>query len=662
MDICLVAVPFMPLQRPSIGLSILKASLVNAGFDAEVIYTNIKFAERIGIENYWLISTYSNIDYLGEWIFSQTAFRDFYGDEAGYFDYAENILRETINNDELMAVYLNGQSMREYFTNLRSITTTFIDAMAENILAHHPRIVGCSSTLQEHCASLALLRRIHELNPDIITMIGGANCEAVMGQITHKNFLFVDYVVSGEAEMLLPELCRNILQLGREIPDSALPLGVLGPMSRFSMPVRNIGRAVVQDLNQSAIPDYSDYFAQLTDSSLKNYVDPALIIETSRGCWWGDKLRCSFCGLNSEESQFRSKTAPRVQLELISQTERYQISNYLTADNILNQRFFKDLIPSLGNTEAKYSFFFEIKANLTRKQVSLLKDAGIHCLQPGIESLHSELLNLLYKGVSARQNIELLKWTLEYRIDTCWYILTEIPGAREEWYAEMAKILPLIAHLQPPMGFSKICFSRFSPYHNEPSRFGLDLVPMPGYQRIFPMSTDDLADFAYYFIDLNEIGSKHRHSLAMQNLRANYAVWKTAWTANADKARTKLSMIIDETAITITDTRPCAIQQQITLTGLPKAIYSICDTAASLPKILDELSKTYGMDIATTQLEHELEALLKLKTMMHIDGRYLSLAVREHENLSYAPYPGGTIDGAKIHWKFFLNRLKAKET
>lgn len=661
MDVCLVAVPFMPLQRPSIALSILKACLVNAGLNTEVLYTNIAFAERAGIENYWFISTYSNIDYLGEWIFSQAAFPDFYTNETSHLDYAETILRETVSDDDLLNVYLNGQSIRTYFAGIRSAAAAFIDEIAIKILALHPRIVGCSSTLQEHCAALALLRKIHELNPDIITMMGGANCEGVMGQMTHKNFAFVDYVVSGEAELLLPGLCRNILELGRNIQDSALPLGVLGPLSRLSTSTRSIGRAVVQNLNQSAIPDYSDYFLQLNNSSIKHYIDPALIIETSRGCWWGDKLRCSFCGLNSEESQFRSKTAQRIQHELATQTERYQISNYLTADNILNHLFFNDLIPYLKSAEPKYSLFFEVKANLTRQQVCSLKKAGIHCIQPGIESLHSELLKLLYKGVSARQNIELLKWTLEYQVDTCWYILTEIPGAHEQWYAEMAEVFELITHLQPPMGFSKIFFSRFSPYHDKPSQYGLNLVPIPGYQGIFPMSADDLTNFAYYFIDLNEVAGKHRHSAAMQNLQANYMAWRTAWTTNTNERRAQLSMIDNQTEIIITDTRPCAIQKTIILTGLAKYIYTICDTATSLAKIFDELNKINDIDGASTQVERELDALLKLKIIMQIDGRYLSLAVREHHDLAYAPYPGGTINGAKLHWKFFLNRLKAKE-
>jgi magnesium-protoporphyrin IX monomethyl ester (oxidative) cyclase len=52
---------------------------------------------------------------------------------------------------------------------------------------------------------LALLRIIKEKNPDIITLLGGANCEASMGQAAKRNFPWIDFVVSGEADLLFPK-------------------------------------------------------------------------------------------------------------------------------------------------------------------------------------------------------------------------------------------------------------------------------------------------------------------------------------------------------------------------------------------------------------------------------------------------------------------------
>ncbi|TAN49383.1 MAG: RiPP maturation radical SAM protein 1 [Methylococcaceae bacterium] len=655
MDVCLVAVPYMPLQRPSIALSILKASLANVGIDTGVLYTNIEFAERIGIENYWFISTFSHLDLLGEWLFSRKAFPDFHSNEDVYFETAENILREVVDNDRLLNFYLKGQSIHSYFTGLRSIAATFIDDMAANIVAHAPRIVGCSSTFQEHCPGLALLKKVHDLNPDIITMMGGANCEGTMGQVTHKNFLFVDYVVSGEAEILLPELCQKILVSGHNIPDSLLPLGVLGPMSRqSSKPMRTIGRAVVQDFNKSPIPDFSDYFEQIGKSSIQEYLSQALAIETSRGCWWGDKHQCTFCGLNGSDAMFRYKSAQRVQHELEIQTGKYGITNYLSADNILGLSYFKDLIPSLAKNTTKYSLFFEIKSNLSRKQMQMLKEAGVDCAQPGIENLHTELLKLINKGVTAKQNIEILKWGLEYKIDIFWFLLLDIPGGQEAWYNEVAEIIPLIAHLQPPMRVNWVEYCRFSPYHNEQNRFGLNLAPYPCYTFIYPMSKEDIFDFAYLFIDLNDTEKKQRHSEVMKKLKSNAMAWQCNWDYSANHPKTELTMAADDDALQIIDTRPCAVQKHIVLTGLPKRVYEICDTSALPQKIHETLNNEGYMDITPAQLDIELGTLIDMKIMLKVDDHYLSLAVRKHPELSYAKFPSGCIEYSKIHSKFFV--------
>lgn len=654
MDVCLVAVPYMPLQRPSIALSILKSSLTNAGMDAFVLYTNIEFAERIGIENYWFISTFSHLDFLGEWLFSQKAFPDFHSDDEAYFKTAETTIRETVDNDRLLGFYLKGQSIPAYFTNLKNIAAAFIDDMAANIVARAPRIVGCSSTFQEHCPGLALLKRVQELNPDIITMMGGANCEGIMGQVTHKNFTFVDYVVSGEAEILLPELCRNILTAGRNIPDPALPLGVLGPMSRqASEPTRNIGRAVVQDLNQSPTPDFSDFFERMGKSSIQDYLSLALAIETSRGCWWSDKHQCTFCGLNGNDAYFRRKAAQHVLKELENQTNTYGINNYLIADNILGLPFFKDLIPELSRESGKYSLFYEIKSNLNRKQMCMLKEAGVNSVQPGIESLHSELLKSISKGVTARQNIELLKWALEYKIDVLWFLLLDTPGDRETWYKEMAEIFPLLVHLQPPIKMNWVEYCRFSPYHNEQARFNLDLVPYPGYAYIYPISHSDIPNIAYFFVDLNNDKNTQRHTEAMRKVKSNMLAWQRYWDYSTNHPKTELTMIDADNALQIVDTRPCAIQKQIVLTGLPKKIYEICDTAALPRKILETLNSDGSTNITPTQLDNELDALIDMKIMLKVDDHYLSLAVRNHPELSYAKFPSGCIEYSKIHGKFF---------
>src|SRR3954465_271775 len=51
-------------------------------------------------------------------------------------------------------------------------------------------------------------------------------------------------------------------------------------------------------------------------SPLNGALRPLMLIETARGCWWGAKNHCTFCGLNGETMGFRAKSADRVMTEI----------------------------------------------------------------------------------------------------------------------------------------------------------------------------------------------------------------------------------------------------------------------------------------------------------------------------------------------------------
>src|SRR5262249_27892225 len=196
--------------------------------------------------------------------------------------------------------------------------------------------------------------------------------------------------------------------------------------------------------------DFSDYFQALERSPLREAILPALVIETSRGCWWGQKSQCTFCGLNGEGMAYRAKTPGRVLAELDQLARRHGVTRFDVADNILDMRHFKTVLPELARREAPYQFFQETKANLRRDQVGLMARAGITEMQPGLESLHDGVLGLMAKGNSAVINLQTLKYAREFGIFVMWMLLVGAPGEDDRWHDEVAAWLPLVHHLQPP--------------------------------------------------------------------------------------------------------------------------------------------------------------------------------------------------------------------
>ena len=78
-----------------------------------------------------------------------------------------------------------------------------------------------------------------------------------------------------------------------------------------------------RNLDTLPIPDYDDYIDALASSPAAADVTPMLMLETSRGCWWGEKHHCTFCGLNGLTMAFRSKTPERVIEEIETLRSRY---------------------------------------------------------------------------------------------------------------------------------------------------------------------------------------------------------------------------------------------------------------------------------------------------------------------------------------------------
>lgn len=619
MKVCLVNMPISAIQRPSLGLSLLASILKQAGIGAKVLYPHVWFAEYFNYDFYDSLQYTRPEDALIDWLFSATAFPGFEGDLDLLLD------RAYARTPRLKRV--ERALLREEMLRHREKIPEFIDWVAREVLRQEPDIVGCTSVFQQHVASLALLRRIRELDESIVTMIGGANCETIMGKTAHESFPWLDFVVSGEADGLIVDLCHSIDRHGRDVDPLFLPTGVFGPAHRkFGYPVSDksydgLPRATAPSLETIPPPDYDDYFKELRRSLYGSRIIPGILFETSRGCWWGERKQCTFCGLNGEGMGYRSKPAERVLDEIRYLADRYGTRYLEAVDNILELKYFNTLLPELAQMDDKYSIFFETKANLKRHQVEQLAQAGVHWIQPGIESLHSGVLRLMDKGVSAWQNIQTLKYCRQYGVSVSWTIIGCFPGEQDGWYHEMAEIIPLLQHLQAG-GVIALRYDRYSPYHMNSQRFGITLVPPASYAQVYPLPPDKLADLAYFFEEA-EVGDYTPKLLAtpvagrpgLQAVREAMVTWRKTWTT------VELAAQDEGDALLVRDTRTCAVASEHTLRGLSRQALEACDDAPTRRRLYETLDGTHEtIDATLAQLQHD-------KLVVEIDGRLVSLVL-----------------------------------
>ena len=171
-----------------------------------------------------------------------------------------------------------------------------------------------------------------------------------MGRALADAFPFVSCVVSGEAEQ------------------------VIGDVLASTTHERFILGTPVADMDALAEPEFTDYFAQL--EGLASTLRPNLVAESSRGCWWGAKSHCTFCGLNGSTMAFRSKSPVRLVEQLSSAQRRYGISEFTMADNIMDLKYLDTALPLLAGADEQVSLFYETKSNLKKPQLAMMAAAG----------------------------------------------------------------------------------------------------------------------------------------------------------------------------------------------------------------------------------------------------------------------------------------------
>ena len=354
-DVLLVSMPFGPLFSPSLGLSLLQPQVTARGLTSRIDYFTLPFAEVIGEALYSKITSQNRAmsrAFVGEWIFSHAL----YDWDAAH---DERYLTEVLLKPP---TWLGRNPTRppspgeiRAILAARDAASAFIDRCADQIVESRPRIVGFTSVFQQHLASLALAKRIKARLPDTYIVLGGANCEATMGVETVRQFPYVDAVVSGEADQVFAELA---LQVVGRAPQADLP-GVITQATIAG--AGGCGPAptapAVTDLDALPYPDFSDFFAQMARSRFHNEWQPSVFVETSRGCWWGERMHCTFCGLNGATMSYRSKSAPRALAELTHLAESHKGCDIQVVDNILDLKYFKTLLPELAARKLNVQLF-----------------------------------------------------------------------------------------------------------------------------------------------------------------------------------------------------------------------------------------------------------------------------------------------------------------
>ena len=542
-EIALVNMPFSDWHRPSFALSQLTA-ITRREFPNDTTvdahYLNQDFASLIGVPTYSAIA--GDMDHLmtgvGDWLFRQIAFPE---------------LKD--NSDTYFRRYYLGPRWRDFrqqISDMRSGLEDFCNELIDRYQLASKDVIGFTSMFAQTVPSIAMAHLIKERNPNAITVLGGANCETPMGDVLARNVTSVDYVFSGPALHSFPDFLGCLLK-----EDRAAIHGIRGIRSRQASPSTSIGAE--RDIDDFFEPDYQSFISSLEArpelvAAQAAGEQPILYFETSRGCWWGERSHCTFCGLNGLSMGYRSMS-PATALRQFRWLFSFApwCKTFHCTDNIMPKNYLREVFPHLEKPQG-WTIFYEVKLPLSERELRIMADAGVTYVQPGIEALATDTLKLMRKGTTAFQNIQFLKNCVGLDIDPAWNLLLGFPGEDEEVYRKYGKDIPLLTHLPPPIGAYMIRYDRYSPYFTQRDTYNLELTPMDFYSLIYPFSEQDIDGLAYFFQDISMTSYLGNAIAWVSPLNEHVEKWRHSWNGNGERPRLDLESKQDGT-LAIFDSR-----------------------------------------------------------------------------------------------------------
>lgn len=245
---------------------------------------------------------------------------------------------------------------------------------AQDILQLNPRIIGFSTWCTSFPGIILLAREIKNIAPEVRLIFGGPQA-SILPKKTLEQFSFIDYILTGEADLTLPRL---IAELENHSPDFYTIEGLCFRNSKGKI-ILNNGKSNHPRLDDLPLPAYHLIPKQ-----------KVLKLDVGRGC----PFRCTYCTTNSFFSKkFRMKSVDRIVGEMRHLHTNYGVRNFEFTHDMLTLK--KDdvlelcrKLKSLQN-EQQTTFTWKCSARIDFVDEEMLQemaDSGCTSIFFGIES------------------------------------------------------------------------------------------------------------------------------------------------------------------------------------------------------------------------------------------------------------------------------------
>ncbi|MFC1631246.1 B12-binding domain-containing radical SAM protein [Candidatus Omnitrophota bacterium] len=305
--------------------------------------------------------------------------------------------------------------------------------IGQKIRLFRPDLIGLSLLSEVLLPSFPLIQYVRGLYPQGQIVLGGAHANALPEQVLEE-FPAADYVLVGESEQSLPQLCQ-VLKMRQDF--SSVP-GLY--YRRAGRILSNQPALPVKDLDILAPParylvarEYKEKRYQMILVKQR----PVDILLTSRGC----PYRCRFC--SNIAGEYRARSAENVLAELLLRRgQGIRNFDFADANFTFDRRRAMRIFALIKKEKLGISFRFKSRADsIDRELTREAKAAGAYLISLGMESGSQKMLERMGKGTKLEDNIKACQSVLQagLKLNTGWII--GFPGETMQTIEETVKLI-----------------------------------------------------------------------------------------------------------------------------------------------------------------------------------------------------------------------------